>query len=598
MDEGEDYEEDYEEDFEENYKSFEEIYENHKMFRRETNSKFHVVYSKQGDFPQTYVELIFKPLIVILRKILPNNSELLNPVPKVDVRDLFHVMDELRNTATKNVENSINKKSLNTLIKFLEQEFDKIYKAREIMLRDGKVSFSMLWVFYIPNSEVFYQCDKSGVKLGGIISSVTYNGSQYFIIYINVINYDGIGFKHCTIIRTINYFRGEKSFTEFTELSVILSSFINISNFKRDVIESGKRFFSCYSGTNKYMNYEGLLYLGEEKIRVNGRVMIDLKTFATMNPKHDMGNDRLPDKNQIELNHKNGIYLKRNELFNENNYFLATGFVYGFSFALKKWGKFEVSKLTPIKFKVDAFDELVIPERKKELLKGLVNYYRPRNNTTTIGDSLDPIPDKGNGCIILCHGSPGTGKTLTAECVAESLKRPLWVLDAHELGMDPVTLEDNLSKTLEIGYTWNAILLLDEADIYLERRSTSDLKRNMMVCVFLRLLEYYKGILFLTTNRGKNFDDAIRSRISLFLHYPTLSKDDKLNIWKNFVRRANLSLEVNEQLIEHELNGREIRNIFHISRMIADSREEELTTSLIIDIINEYKSGLNKLDTS
>ncbi|RIB02195.1 hypothetical protein C2G38_2025407 [Gigaspora rosea] len=160
----------------------------------------------------------------------------------------------------------------------------------------------------------------------------------------------------------------------------------------------------------------------------------------------------------------------------------------------------------------------------------------------------------------------------------------------------PVMLEDNLSKTLEIGYTWNAILLLDEADIYLERRSTSDLNRNMMVCVFLRLLEYYKGILFLTTNRGKNFDDAIRSRISIFLHYPTLSKDDKLNIWKNFVRRANLSLEVNEQLAEHELNGREIRNIFHISRMIADSKEEELTTSLIIDIINEYKSGLDKLD--
>ncbi|CAG8676600.1 41470_t:CDS:2 [Gigaspora margarita] len=348
------------------------------------------------------------------------------------------------------------------------------------------------------------------------------------------------------------------------------------------------------------MNYEGLLYpekIEEEKIRVNGRVMIDLKTFATMNPKYDMGDAKLPDKSQIELNHRNRIYLKHNELFNENNYFLATGFVYGFSFALKKWGKFEVSKLTPIKFKVDVFDELVIPERKKELLKGLVNYYRPRNNTTTIGDSLDLIPDKGNGCIILCHGSPGTGKTLTAECVAESLKRPLWVLDAHELGMDPVTLEVNLSKTLEIGYTWNAILLLDEADIYLERRSTSDLKRNMMVCVFLRLLEYYRGILFLTTNRGKNFDDAIRSRISLFLHYPTLSKDDKLNIWKNFIRRANLSLEVNEQLIEHELNGREIRNIFHISRMIADSRDEELTTSLIIDIINEYKSGLNKLDT-
>ena len=48
---------------------------------------------------------------------------------------------------------------------------------------------------------------------------------------------------------------------------------------------------------------------------------------------------------------------------------------------------------------------------------------------------------------------------------------------------------------------WEAVLLLDEADVFLEARSTHDLERNKLVSIFLRVLEYYEGILFLTTNR-------------------------------------------------------------------------------------------------
>lgn len=51
------------------------------------------------------------------------------------------------------------------------------------------------------------------------------------------------------------------------------------------------------------------------------------------------------------------------------------------------------------------------------------------------------------------------------------------------------------------AHGWGAVLLLDEADVYLERRSINDLMRNSLVSIFLRLLEYFQGILFLTTNR-------------------------------------------------------------------------------------------------
>ena len=59
---------------------------------------------------------------------------------------------------------------------------------------------------------------------------------------------------------------------------------------------------------------------------------------------------------------------------------------------------------------------------------------------------------------------------------------------------------------------WKAILLLDEADIFLERRATRDIQRNGIVSIFLRRMEYFRGLVFLTTNRVGHIDDAFISR--------------------------------------------------------------------------------------
>ncbi len=54
-------------------------------------------------------------------------------------------------------------------------------------------------------------------------------------------------------------------------------------------------------------------------------------------------------------------------------------------------------------------------------------------------------------------------------------------------------LENQLVKILDIAFKWKAVVLLDEADVYLEERDTNDLNRNAMTGVFLRQLEYYQG---------------------------------------------------------------------------------------------------------
>lgn len=71
---------------------------------------------------------------------------------------------------------------------------------------------------------------------------------------------------------------------------------------------------------------------------------------------------------------------------------------------------------------------------------------------------------------------------------------------------------------------WNCIVLIDEAEVFLEQRSLDNVERNVLVSVFLRVLEYYEGILILTSNRVGTFDEAFKSRILLSLDYDNLSE--------------------------------------------------------------------------
>jgi SpoVK/Ycf46/Vps4 family AAA+-type ATPase len=134
------------------------------------------------------------------------------------------------------------------------------------------------------------------------------------------------------------------------------------------------------------------------------------------------------------------------------------------------------------------------------------------------GQMSDVIRGKGQGSVFLFYGPPGVGKTLTAEAVAEMLHRPLYQVSMGELGTTPDTLESGLKAILDGCSRWKALVLLDEADIFLERRSSSgDLLRNAMVSVVLRMVEYFAGVLFLTTNRVASFDPAFQTRITVAL---------------------------------------------------------------------------------
>ena len=123
----------------------------------------------------------------------------------------------------------------------------------------------------------------------------------------------------------------------------------------------------------------------------------------------------------------------------------------------------------------------------------------------------------------------------------EYTRRPLFQVTCGDIGESAAGVERKLEDHFQLAHRWGCVLLLDEADVFLEARSKTDLKRNAIVSVFLRVLEYYSGILFLTTNRVGAFDQAFRSRIHVSLFYPKTEEDATVKIWgMNFDRAEQI----------------------------------------------------------
>ncbi|KAH8602367.1 P-loop containing nucleoside triphosphate hydrolase protein [Bisporella sp. PMI_857] len=148
-----------------------------------------------------------------------------------------------------------------------------------------------------------------------------------------------------------------------------------------------------------------------------------------------------------------------------------------------------------------------------------------------------------------------TGKTLTAESVAEIAEKPLYRVNCGDIGTDSEEVEACLESVLHLGKIWKGVVLLDEADVFLERRSLDDLWRNALVSIFLRVLEYYDGILIITSNHVGTFDEAFKSRIQLALHYPKL--DHAKHLKEKSIDFIDLRYNIGE-LAKNRMNGREI----------------------------------------
>lgn len=212
-------------------------------------------------------------------------------------------------------------------------------------------------------------------------------------------------------------------------------------------------------------------------------------------------------------------------------------------------------------------DNLVLPAITKNLVNVLIGQGRISFE--------DIIEGKGAGACVLLGGPPGVGKTLTAEVFAEATERPLYSVQAAQLGTSPDRIEQNLTKVLDRGSRWNAVVLLDEADVYIANRGV-DIQQNAIVAAFLRILEHHTAALFMTTNRSDMVDDAIASRCIARIDYDMPSVADQVEIWEvlNELNATGLDpVQIGEIVRVHSnLSGRDIKQLLKLATLWVASR--------------------------
>jgi len=235
-----------------------------------------------------------------------------------------------------------------------------------------------------------------------------------------------------------------------------------------------------------------------------------------------------------------------------------------------------VNNIKDYTYDKDIGDKLVLDDEAKELLEILVD--------NASDEFEDIVSGKQGGSIILCAGPPGVGKTLTAEIYSEVMGRPLYRVQSSQLGVSVESLEHELKNVLSRAERWGAILLIDEADVYVRNRG-SEIEQNAIVGVFLRLLEYYRGVLFLTTNMETSIDDAIVSRVTARLDYRMPTEQQQRDLWLILSEQNSVCLsenEISKVLVNHpNLSGRDIKNMLKLSSRVAKAKGIEVTAKLI-----------------
>ena len=468
---------------------------------------------------------------------------------------------------------------------------ERINKARA----SQTIDWELLKSSCVPGELVYgkFFREPQAYKIVGFNTWWEEGGVEFMKVIVNYWDWDGQrnGSRRTEFIT--RQFSGE---TPLNDLKFVPFKFLRrAEEFKDQLITRGKAFeallgyhFKHYSGKKLTRLPNGCMKMGQ----VTARVVIDAYAYHKYHHTEWLDDEEKSDSDsddrivEAESEAQKQADNGRREVINpftEEHYLLSIPTVKGFDIENREWCQFFLGGFTEVVFNDNAYDKLVLEEGEKKMILAFSEQVRDSEMRFD-----DFIKNKGRGILMLLCGAPGVGKTLTAESVAERAHLPLYAVNAGEIGHEAKEADDMLKTVLECCRLWNAVLLLDEADVFLEARGTDSLTRNELVSVFLRRLEYFGGLMFLTTNRPRSIDPAFESRLDLIIPYPDLDVKARRVVWNTFITNgAEHTIEEKDfdTLAEQMCNGREIKNIAKIARMLAMQEQAKLSMTHIDTVL-------------
>jgi hypothetical protein len=565
------------------------------------------------------------PLKEILNEVLENYPGVTVDLSRLEfqgkLEPLIHRLPNLQDVITRlgnqtEVER-ISKSHAELLRDLLIEEYGSMIETTEEMKGKRVMSFDHLWTLFEPGTIVCAKQD--GRELAMELIEARYarnaNGVPHFWLQCMYIDWNGVHFGSNEINFSVATYDGVHS---ITTLEVYPIEFHSEGEAVRARLIGRGTKIENLTGRH-YVAYKGHAWrergFGKKDMyNVDGRIMIDTEGWNRFNPAQKVSVTLLSQKGSATTSCLTvgeskfqlvdgcdismpidgpvadaGDAAKRVPLTTEQK-LICSPTLRGYSLENKLWLNFDVDCVEAIEWQTNTLDRLVLPEQQKRLILTLTQSQRKYRNSFD-----DIIEGKGKGMIVLLYGPPGVGKTLTSESVAEEMRVPLYTLSAQDIVHDPQDTERRLRDILQMCSQWDAVLVLDEADVFLERRAPQN-ERNNVVSILLRVFEYYQGIMFLTTNRIENFDPAFQSRIHVSLKYSDLTLESRSKVWRGFLDASFPGHTISDteimKLSDRAQNGRQIKNILKSAGLLACYSKEKLN----LKHINDIRENLQNLD--
>ena len=243
-----------------------------------------------------------------------------------------------------------------------------------------------------------------------------------------------------------------------------------------------------------------------------------------------------------------------------------------------------------------SFDDLVLPERQRDLLLSISAYLRHRDRVLSEW-GYERTVARTQGLKVLFAGESGTGKTMAAQVLAAELGLDLFRVDLATIVSKYIgETEKNLERIFTAADGSNAILFFDEADALFGKRSevsdSHDRYANIEVAYLLQRMELYPGAAILATNFRRNIDDAFIRRLDFVVDFPFPEAEDRKKIWRLVLPQAAPvadDIDLDFLATQFKLSGGAIRNCSLAAAFRAADENSEISMGhLVRAVAQEY----------